>query len=195
MESKGGLFVRCSLLFSLLLLTSFGAGAKATPDSEGQFVGTIGSASHPVVMAALVKIRVMTSPWSQQDFHAKGYAILTNARSARITETLLLSPAQIDSRCAICHSPFQSVAPERLSSSAHVDEGVSCETCHNAARTGLRGHTRPDGPTRCAFLAGMRDLAQFTCAQIHCVAYHQLSIPTFSKPGTRIVFELDGVSR
>jgi len=123
--------------FFTLVHSSFGAGVKATPIRQGQFVGAIGCRSSSCHGGAGEK-RSQYLTWSQQDFHAKAYAILTNARSARIAETLSLSSAQTSDRCTTCHSPFQSVPASRLASTAHADEGVSCESCHNAAEPWLR---------------------------------------------------------
>lgn len=131
--------------------------------------------------------------WLQKDFHARAYAILTNARSARIAETLGLPVAQESNRCTVCHSPFQSVAPARLEPTAHPDEGVSCESCHNAAGSWLRGHTRKDWNYAMRVTAGMRDLRSSYVRANTCVACHQnLDSDIASAGHPELTFELDG---
>ena len=155
-----------------IYLTWNSAVANAAPLQTQQFVGAVGCKSSSCHGGAGEK-RSQYLTWVQQDFHAKAYAILTNARSARIADTLSLSPAQMSARCTICHSPFQTVGPARLASTAHIDEGVSCESCHNAAEPWLRGHTRKDWTYAMRVSAGMRDLRSFYVRANTCVACHQ----------------------
>src|SRR4029453_15078464 len=116
---------------------------NAAPLQSDQFIGAAGCKSSSCHGGASEK-RSQYLTWVQQDFHARAYAVLINARSARMAETLCLPAAQTSDRCTVCHSPFQSVAPARLTITATADEGVSCENCHAAARPWLRGHTRRD---------------------------------------------------
>jgi hypothetical protein len=159
-----------------------------------QFVGAIGCKSSSCHGGA-GENRSQYLTWVQQDFHAKSYAILTNARSARIADTLSLSPAQTSARCTVCHSPFQSVSSQRRAPTAHIDEGVSCESCHNAAEPWLRGHTRKDWTYAMRLSAGMRDLRSFYVRANTCVACHQNIDSDITKAGhPELTFELDGQS-
>ncbi len=133
--------------------------------------------------------------WSQRDFHAKAYAVLINARSARIAESFGPQPAQANARCTVCHSPFAAVAPARLGRGAHPDEGVSCESCHGAAGSWLRGHTRTDWKYATRVAAGMRDLRSLYGRANTCVACHQNLEPDLRNAGhPELVFELDAQS-
>lgn len=161
---------------------------------SGQFVGVAGCNSSSCHGGAGEK-RSQYMTWSQQDFHARAYAILTDARSARIAETLGLGAAQESSRCTVCHSPFQSVASARLKPTAHPDEGVSCESCHSAAEPWLRGHTRKDWNYAMRVTAGMRDLRSLYVRANTCVACHQNLDSDILKAGhPELTFELDGQS-
>ena len=159
-----------------------------------EFVGAIGCRSSSCHGGAGPK-REQFAIWSTQDFHAKAFAILTDARSARIVETLGGGDAPNNSRCTVCHSPFQAVAQSRLAPTAHADEGVSCESCHNAAAGWLRGHTRPDWTYATRVSAGMRDLRSLYVRANTCVACHQNIDNAILKAGhPTMVFELDGQS-
>jgi hypothetical protein len=167
---------------------------KVSPIHGDQFVGAVGCKSSSCHGGAGEK-RSQYLTWLQKDFHTRSYAILTNARSARIAETLGLAVAQESPRCTICHSPFQSVAPTRLMPTAHPDEGVSCESCHSAAEPWLRGHTRKDWNYAMRVTAGMRDLRSFYVRANTCVACHQNLESNILKAGhPELTFELDGQS-
>src|SRR5206468_4068235 len=130
-----------------------------------------------------------------KDFHTRAYAILTDARSARIAETLAIPAARESNRCTVCHSPFQSVAAARLAPTAHSDEGVSCESCHSAAESWLRGHTRKDWNYAMRVTAGIRDLKSFYVRANTCVTCHQNLDSDIVKAGhPELTFELDGQS-
>jgi hypothetical protein len=173
---------------------SSAAEVKVVPIRGGQFVGATGCKSSSCHGGAGEK-RSQYHTWLEQDFHARSYAVLTNARSVRIAETLALPAAQESSRCTVCHSPFQSVAPAQLTPTAHPDEGVSCEACHGAAGSWLRGHTRQDWNYATRVAAGMHDLRSFYVRANTCVACHQNLDSDIIKGGhPELMFELDGQS-
>lgn len=180
----------------------FGAGVlgvsakepRQIRESGGAFVGAVGCKSSSCHGGAGPK-RSQYFTWSQKDFHTKAYAVLLNSRSERIAEGLGISAAPTSARCTVCHSPFQSVAQSRLSAGAHPDEGVSCETCHGAAGSWLRGHTRTDWTYSTRVAAGMRDLRSLYVRAAACVACHQNLAPELLKAGhPDLFFELDGQS-
>ncbi len=170
------------------------AAGNTVPLQTGQFVGTAGCKSSSCHGGAGEK-RSQYFTWVQQDFHARAYAVLVDARSARMAETLSLPAAQTSERCTVCHSPLQSVAPARLAKTARVDEGVSCESCHGAAGPWLRGHTRKDWSYATRVTAGMHDLRNFYVRANTCVACHQNLAPELLQAGhPELIFELDGQS-
>src|SRR5438552_18581468 len=105
---------------------------KQAPETEAKFVGAIGCRSSSCHGGAGEK-RSQYITWSQKDFHTRAYAILLDARSARIGAADGIAQPQSNARCTVRHSPFQSVAQTSLTPTAHPDEGVSCESCHGAA--------------------------------------------------------------
>jgi hypothetical protein len=178
-------------LFLVSDISSRAAEVEVAPAEGGRFVGVAGCKSSSCHGGAGEK-RNQYFTWLQKDFHTRSYAILTNARSARMAETLGLPAAQQSSRCTVCHSPFQCVAPERLMPAAHADEGVSCESCHSAAESWLRGHTRKDWSYAMRVTAGMRDLKSFYVRANTCVACHQNIDSDLIKAGhPELTFELD----
>ena len=183
--------------FYIVVLFAAAASAKEpkqTREEGAQFVGAIGCRSSSCHGGAGEK-RSQYITWSQKDFHTKAFAILGNARSARIAETVGGGEAIANARCTVCHSPFQSVSQSRLASTAHPDEGVSCETCHGAASPWLRGHTRSDWTYATRVSAGMRDLKSLYARANTCVACHQNIDHDLLKAGhPPLVFELDSQS-
>jgi Cytochrome c554 and c-prime len=171
-----------------------GADVKQTRESGEIFVGAVGCRSSSCHGGAGEK-RSQYITWSRQDFHSRAFSILTNARSARIAEGAGITEAPANARCTVCHSPFQSVAQDRLGPNAHPDEGVSCESCHGAAGPWLRGHTRPDWTYATRVSAGMRDLRSLYVRANACVACHQNVDVDLLKAGhPALVFELDSQS-
>lgn len=163
-------------------------------ETGGAFVGSIGCKSSSCHGGAGPR-RSQYITWSQKDFHTKAYAVLLNARSERMAESLGVAPAQSSARCTSCHSPFQSIAPSRLPRATHLDEGISCETCHGAAGGWLRGHTRTDWTYNTRVAAGMRDLKSLYVRANTCVACHQNLAPELLKAGhPDLFFELDSQS-
>jgi hypothetical protein len=129
--------------------------------------------------------------WSQRDFHRRASLILTNARSARIAETLHIDDAAAGARCTICHSPLKAIAPARLVDRSERDSGVSCESCHGPAEAWLRSHTRRDYTYPMRVSAGMHDLRSFYVRANTCVACHQtLDSDIIAAGHPRLVFEL-----
>ena len=178
---------------SLVLLIVLCASVVAR-DEAATFIGSVGCKSSSCHGGAGEK-RSQYITWSQKDFHTRAYAILLAARSARIGEAIGISQPQSSARCTICHSPFQSLAPARLASTAHPDEGVSCESCHGAAEPWLRGHTRTDWTYATRVSAGMHDLRNLYARANACVACHQNVDSDILKAGhPELVFELDSQS-
>lgn len=186
-------------MFILLFIVVAGIRATAKEarqirESGSEFIGALGCKSSSCHGGAGPK-RSQYITWSQQDFHAKAYAVLINSRSARIAETLGIPEAQTSARCTVCHSPLQSVVPSRLARTAHPDEGVSCESCHGASGNWLRGHTRADWTYNTRVAAGMRDLRNLYVRANACVACHQNLAPELLTAGhPDLFFELDGQS-
>lgn len=181
-----------------IAVLSFGAAplshAAETPISSGQFVGSAGCKSSSCHGGAGEK-RSQFITWSRQDFHARAYAVLVNARSARMADTLRIGQAETSPRCTVCHSPFQSVESPRLTTAAQAEQNVSCESCHNAASGWLRGHTRSDWTYAARVTAGMRDLQNLYVRANTCVACHQNLEPDILAAGhPELRFELDGQS-
>jgi hypothetical protein len=82
-----------------------------------------------------------------------------------------------------------------LTATARPDEGVSCENCHGAAESWLRGHTRTDWTYATRVSSGMRDLRDLYARANGCVACHQNVDADILKAGhPELVFELDSQS-
>jgi hypothetical protein len=189
----------CLLIF-VAVLTLPTTDPREIRETPGTFVGSVGCKSSSCHGGAGPK-RSQYLTWSQKDYHTKGYAILLNARSDRIAESLGITaagapnPAATNSRCTVCHSPFQSLPAARLSNTAHSDEGVSCESCHGAAGGWFRGHTRKDWTYNTRVGAGMRDLRSLYVRATACAACHQSLDPALLKAGhPDLFFELDSQS-
>jgi hypothetical protein len=183
----------CAIL-ALFLGEGPATKANASPLQPDRFVGAAGCKSSSCHGGAGEK-RSQYLTWVRQDFHSRAYAVLVTARSARMAEALALPAAQSSVRCTVCHSPFQSVPSVRLTKTAQLDEGVSCEDCHGAAGSWLRGHTRRDWTYATRVGAGMHDLRNLYVRANTCVACHQnLETDLLQAGHPALTFELDGQS-
>jgi Cytochrome c554 and c-prime len=197
--------LRAASICLLILASPAGLDAqkpRQVRESGGMFVGSVGCKSSSCHGGAGEK-RSQYFTWSQKDYHTKAHAILLNSWSERIAESLGITASEpggppaatTSARCTVCHAPFQSVPAQRLASTAHPDEGVSCESCHGAAGGWLRGHTRKDWTYNTRVGAGMRDLRNLYVRAAACVACHQNLEPDILKAGhPDLFFELDGQS-
>jgi hypothetical protein len=186
--------LRFVAVFTVVVASVPAKELKQDPEQGARFVGSIGCKSSSCHGGAGEK-RSQYITWSQKDFHTRAYAILLDARSARIGEAIGVAQPQSSARCTICHSPFQSVAQMRIAPAARPDEGVSCESCHGAAEPWLRGHTRTDWTYATRVSAGMHDLRNLYVRANACVACHQnIDADTLKAGHPELVFELDGQS-
>ncbi len=173
----------------LFLAASLEAHAGLAPDAR--YVGAVGCKSSSC-HGGVGEKNGQYLTWVREDFHARAFAPLTNARSARIAETLGLANPAESPRCTICHSPLAAAAPARLRKSADPREGVSCESCHGAAGHWWRGHTRTDWTYATRVGAGMRDLRSVYVRANTCVACHQNLDSEIAAAGhPELCFELD----
>jgi hypothetical protein len=185
-----GVFVSFHIL-PLYGATTASPSASFTRDNV-RFVGAV-TCQSSMCHGGASPSRDQFTIWSRQDSHSHAYATLVTAYSARIAESLgIVSPTE-SNRCTTCHAPFAGLPPSRLASTANVEEGVSCETCHNGASAWLRGHTRPDWTYADRVHAGLRDLRSAYVRANACVACHQVIDPAIVTAGhPKLIFELDG---
>ena len=140
--------------------------------------------------------------WSKKDFHTRGPATLSMGWSRRMAETMGLSDPRGARDCTVCHNPFEAVPREQKVATISTFEGVSCESCHNAASEDwLLSHTRPTGPPPGGLTyeqkvsLGLRDLKNLYVRANTCVACHQNLEPKLRAAGhPELTFELDGQS-
>lgn len=174
-------------IWSLALSSTAVAG-----DNAPQFLGSQGCASAMCHGGADEKHNQFVI-WSKKDFHTRAPATLSMSRSTRIAETLKISDATTEARCTVCHNPFQAVPAERKGPLVGKLEGVSCESCHNAAENWLLTHTRTDLTHEQKVSAGLRDLKNLYVRANTCVACHQNLDPDLRAAGhPELTFELDG---
>lgn len=184
------------LIYALVILAGNGIakGAPAIAQSEdhtsGRYLGAMSCSSSSCHGGAGDRHNQFIT-WSERDFHQRASLILTNARSARIAETLGIRDAVTGARCTVCHSPLTTISPERLVDKSERDSGVSCESCHGPAEAWLRSHTRRDYTYSMRVATGMHDLRSFYVRANSCVACHQaLDGEILAAGHPRLVFEL-----
>ena len=109
-------------------------------------------------------------------------------------EALKIAEPTKNASCTTCHAPLQTIAPELLAPNAHVEDGVTCASCHGTGENWLRSHTRTDWTHADRVAAGMHELRNLYGRANICVACHQNIDPELVKVGKhpQLIFELDG---
>lgn len=176
------------------LLARSAVTAQEVSPAAAKFLGAAGCAS-AMCHGGAGELRGQHAIWSKLDFHTRAHATLTSTRSQRFADTLKLGNPAESARCTVCHHPFQSVPAEKKAATVGQFEGVSCESCHGAAESWLRFHTRADITHADRVNAGMRDLKNLHVRASTCVACHQNLDPDLRAAGhPELIFELDGQS-
>jgi hypothetical protein len=131
--------------------------------------------------------------WSTRDYHSRSFQTLTSRRSERIAEELKIQSASNDQACTVCHAPFVGLPAALRASDFATNIGVSCESCHNAAETWIRSHTRRDLSHEAHVASGVRDLRNAYVRANTCIGCHQNLDPKLRAAGhPELIFELDG---
>ena len=170
------------------------APAQEVSPAAAKFLGAASCAS-AMCHGGAGEQRGQHAIWSKLDFHTRAHATLTTARSQRFADTLKLGNPADSARCTVCHHPFQSVPAEKKAAGVGQFEGISCESCHGAAESWIRFHTRADITHTDRVNAGMRDLKNLYVRANTCVACHQNLDPDIRAAGhPELIFELDGQS-
>lgn len=177
-----------------VLLPLAEVSAQEVSPANAKFLGAAGCAS-AMCHGGAGELRGQHAIWSKLDFHTRAHATLTSTRSQRFADTLKLGNPADSARCTVCHHPFQTVPAEKKSAGVGQFEGVSCESCHGAAESWVRFHTRADISHADRVNAGMRDLKNLHVRANTCVACHQNLDPDLRAAGhPELIFELDGQS-
>lgn len=131
--------------------------------------------------------------YGRKDRHAIARGILGKGTSLRIAEALQITGDPLKAaQCTVCHSPMQTVPPDRLVKDLTPDHSVGCEACHGPAEPWLRFHTRPDVTFQQMVEAGLRNLNDLYGRANTCVACHLNIDRAISEAGhPELFFELD----
>ena len=175
-----------------LLVAASSEPVSAEATNVPRFLGEQSCASSGCHGGAKADLNQFTS-WKERDVHTRAYATLTTPRSQRIGDLLKIGPPAAAARCTTCHAPFQEVPASLRDAKVRAETGVSCESCHGAAESWLRSHTRPDFTHADRVTAGLRDLKNPYQRANTCVACHQHLEPDLRNAGhPPLIFELDG---
>ncbi|MCX6938841.1 MAG: multiheme c-type cytochrome [Verrucomicrobia bacterium] len=132
--------------------------------------------------------------FKSRDGHARAFATLASARSARMGEVLGLADVTASASCTVCHAPAAGVPELMRGGDLLVADGVGCASCHESTDSWLRTHTRPELSHAEKVASGMRDLRSPLARAEACVACHQVIESRLVEQGRhpRLIFELDG---
>ncbi len=181
----------------MLVAISFSLSPAAdvsAPEATGEHARYVGvlSCQSSMCHGGASPLRCQYAIWSHDDAHARAYATLVSDYGINIAKAAGIASPTTDARCVACHAPLAMPGTD-LAPTANAIEGVTCESCHNAAATWLRSHTRPDYTYADRVHAGLRDLRDTYVRADTCVKCHQVIAADLLKAGhPALTFELDG---
>ncbi len=138
------------------------------------------------------------SIWAAQDKHSRATQVLSNAVSLRMAKILKINQPNTEHKCLACHAA--DVSPELRAETFHLEDGVSCESCHGPAVGWLGPHTTRNWTHEQSIKAGMYDLRDNIHRSERCVGCHvgtpekQVDHEMIAAGHPDLTFELDTYS-
>jgi hypothetical protein len=109
--------------------------------------------------------------WLNNDKHARAYAILFDARSARIAKNMRLKKkAYEEAICLDCHT--SNIPASLIEGNIDHEDGVQCEVCHGPASGWLGPHTEEGWTHEQSVARGMIDLRRISTRGMACAGCH-----------------------
>lgn len=176
------------LMHAPLLAQSTASGDARNQNFVRQFIGRDSCAlntCHGGPISGKVDWTSSLTAFEAYDPHARAGLVLSNElseqiiqalepdakKSSRIRNTILIE------RCATCHAPGLASLPnaqrdQKEKLQMHFLDGVSCESCHGAAKDWLEPHKRIDFSVSAGLRLGMRDTETYLDRIAACTRCH-----------------------
>lgn len=114
----------------------------------------------------------------QGSIHANAYKTLQSEESDKIAKDKGFSTKAVETpECLVCHASGYNVDAALIAKNFKVEEGVQCETCHNAGGNYKKKSTMKDHAK--AVAAGLFEYKDKAAIEAQCVTCHNETSPTF----------------
>lgn len=134
--------------------------------------------------------------WFRRDKHSKAYSVLLNPLSKRIGYHLGIDSPEKEPLCLSCHSTYveDATKQEKIPSESkyHLEDGVSCESCHGSAEKWLKAHVERKATHVRNIELGMTDLVRSKDRIDVCLNCHLGSNSSGSKIESKVTHRLIG---
>ena len=159
------------ILVSLSFL-AFNLSDVSAIDDANQYVGAVSCRPcHQHVKHNQHKI------W-RESAHANAFKTLKTDKAKEVAaKTGIKGPPEKDEACLKCHATGYNLDARRLGKKFKVEDGVQCETCHNAGAKYSKLQTMKDHAKSVA--AGLTDFSAEGAVQGLCAECHNEKSPTY----------------
>jgi hypothetical protein len=134
--------------------------------------------------------------WLKLDKHSKAYAALLNEDSQKIASHLGIAQAEKEPLCLKCHSTYVPSLEEQ-GPKYQLEDGVSCESCHNASEQWLKSHSVAGTTHEQNLENGLANIAPLDKRATMCLSCHfgnedkTVNHNLYGAGHPRLSFELD----
>jgi hypothetical protein len=134
--------------------------------------------------------------WLKLDKHSKAYSVLLNEDSKKIASHLGIAQAENEPLCLKCHATY-TPSLEQRGPKYQLEDGVSCESCHNPSEKWLKSHSVAKTTHAENVANGLADLTPLDKRANLCLSCHfgndekTVNHRLYGAGHPRLAFELD----
>ena len=134
--------------------------------------------------------------WLKLDKHSKAYAVLLNKDSKKIASHLRIAQPEKEPLCLKCHATYVP-SLEAQGPKYQLEDGVSCESCHNASEQWLKSHSVSGTNHQQNLENGLANIAPLDKRATMCLSCHfgtddkTVNHNLYGAGHPRLSFELD----
>ncbi len=134
--------------------------------------------------------------WLKLDKHSKAYSVLLNEDSKKIASHLGIPQAEKEPLCLKCHATYTPHL-EQQGPKYQIEDGVSCESCHNPSEKWLKSHSVAKTTHADNVANGLADLTPLDKRASLCLSCHfgtdekTVNHKLYGAGHPRLAFELD----
>lgn len=184
-----------------LILFSTTSSADPSAHTTAKFMGT-GSCSssnchggvNPLSGSTVLQNEYHT--WQKLDRHAQAYSVLLNDDSKKIANHLGIERPEAEPLCLKCHATYVP-SVEQQGPKYQVEDGVSCESCHNPSEHWLKSHSTKGATHEENVKNGLAELVPLEKRATLCLSCHfgtedkTVNHRLYGAGHPRLAFELD----
>lgn len=197
--TKSRLLALAVLLTTCGILCPWQALVAEEPPAKYMGTGSCSSSNCHGSVNALTGSNVLQNEyhtWLKLDKHSKAYSVLLNDDSKKIASHLGIPHAEKEPLCLKCHATYTPNL-EQQGPKFQIEDGVTCESCHNPSEKWLKSHTVAKSTHAENVANGLADLTPLDKRATLCLSCHfgndekTVNHKLYGAGHPRLAFELD----